>query len=278
VLLVAPTYNLHTLGAPGNRTVSGSLAAFSCVVAIAACGSSHTPSSTAGLRTHSPALEFAACMRANGVSSFPDPGAGGAAGSILRHEDQPAVRSIPICTQGMRTARSWRCPRCHSGNGEPVSRAEVRPRLDADGSSHATSRRPTAAPINRRAGRAPAHGPAEGGVSKHTSPSRDRSPSDPPNTNAAQRRRPRWPATCESPGRCDSPTPRSRRSLLVQLDSVEMDKRRARSHGVPVVSAEQGASMLNCSSPWRSRRVVPAPRLQCRMWSIADEIVADVAH
>jgi len=35
------------------------------------------------------------------------------------------------------------------------------------------------------------------------------------NTNAAQGRRPRWPATCGSVGRCDRPTPISRRSLLV---------------------------------------------------------------
>ena len=54
-----------------------SLAAVSCLVAIAACSSSHTPSSTAASRTDSQALAFAGCMRDHGVPSFPDPGAGG---------------------------------------------------------------------------------------------------------------------------------------------------------------------------------------------------------
>jgi hypothetical protein len=53
------------------------LAAVSCVVAVAACGSSHTPGTTTGARSESPALKFADCMRAHGVPSFPDPGGGG---------------------------------------------------------------------------------------------------------------------------------------------------------------------------------------------------------
>lgn len=54
-----------------------SLAALNCAVALAACGSSHKPSGKTGSETHSPALEFATCMRAHGVPSFPDPTAGG---------------------------------------------------------------------------------------------------------------------------------------------------------------------------------------------------------
>ena len=51
-------------------------------------------------------------------------------------------------------------------------------------------------------------------------------------TNAAQRRQPRWPATCGSPGRSDSPTPRSRRSLLVRCISREVSRRCLRSRCV----------------------------------------------
>lgn len=46
-------------------------------VALTACGSSHKPSSTTGSRTDSRALEFANCMRAHGVPSYPDPSAAG---------------------------------------------------------------------------------------------------------------------------------------------------------------------------------------------------------
>lgn len=54
------------------------LAAVSCVVAVAACGSSHMPNGATGSRGRSQALKFADCMRAHGVPSFPDPsGEGG---------------------------------------------------------------------------------------------------------------------------------------------------------------------------------------------------------
>ena len=58
---------------PGNHNVWGSLALVSCVVAVAACGSSHTT----GHGSESQGLKFADCMRANGVPTFPDPSGGG---------------------------------------------------------------------------------------------------------------------------------------------------------------------------------------------------------
>ncbi len=61
----------------GKRNFWNSLAALSCVVALAACGSSHKPTSKTGSEANSRALEFANCMRAHGVQSFPDPKAGG---------------------------------------------------------------------------------------------------------------------------------------------------------------------------------------------------------
>jgi hypothetical protein len=65
------------MGELGKRHVRSSLAAVSCAVALVACGSSHKPGSNTGSGTHSSALEFANCMRAHGVPSFPDPSGGG---------------------------------------------------------------------------------------------------------------------------------------------------------------------------------------------------------
>lgn len=55
--------------------LSIALAAISCSVAIAACGSSGRPSGPAA--SGDPALKEAQCMRSHGVPSFPDPTAGG---------------------------------------------------------------------------------------------------------------------------------------------------------------------------------------------------------
>jgi hypothetical protein len=51
------------------------IAAAGITAAVAACGSSAAPSSAAG--TGGPLLRLAQCMRAHGVSNFPDPGANG---------------------------------------------------------------------------------------------------------------------------------------------------------------------------------------------------------
>lgn len=59
------------------RNVWRSLAAVGFAVTLAACGSSHSPSSGAGSGTSSKALAVADCMRAHGVPNFPDPTGGG---------------------------------------------------------------------------------------------------------------------------------------------------------------------------------------------------------
>lgn len=53
---------------------SSALAALTCALAIAACG---TSGKSSGVGVSSGALEFAACMRSHGVSNFPDPNPNG---------------------------------------------------------------------------------------------------------------------------------------------------------------------------------------------------------
>jgi hypothetical protein len=58
-----------------------------CAIALAACGSSFKPSSSASAGAQ--ALKYADCMRAHGLLSFPDPGSSGA----LPNPFLPAFRS-----------------------------------------------------------------------------------------------------------------------------------------------------------------------------------------
>ena len=53
-------------------SVCVALAAMSCAVAVAACGSS-TQRSTTGRISYTEAVKYSECMRGHGVSSFPDP-------------------------------------------------------------------------------------------------------------------------------------------------------------------------------------------------------------
>jgi hypothetical protein len=52
-----------------------------CTTALAACGSSHTQPTSSG-SVYTQALQYADCMRANGVSNFPDPSSNGASGPL----------------------------------------------------------------------------------------------------------------------------------------------------------------------------------------------------
>ncbi len=82
----------------GPRNLWRSLAAVGCAVAVAACGSSHKPISTTHLAANSQALEFANCMRAHGVPSFPDP-KGGTGGFDLGpgvNPQSPAFKSARL--------------------------------------------------------------------------------------------------------------------------------------------------------------------------------------
>jgi len=59
------------------RRVWVALAAAACMFAIAACGSSSTGKHGLASAQSSPGVKFSACMRAHGVTSFPDPSSGG---------------------------------------------------------------------------------------------------------------------------------------------------------------------------------------------------------
>ena len=61
-------------GAPSRRILVVAIAAVSCAVAIAACGSSSTNSQSAHRNAF---LAFSECMRSHGVPTFPDPSPGG---------------------------------------------------------------------------------------------------------------------------------------------------------------------------------------------------------
>lgn len=58
------------------RRPLAALAVTAVATLISACGSS-APADGGGTSNHEQALKFAACMRSNGVSNFPDPGASG---------------------------------------------------------------------------------------------------------------------------------------------------------------------------------------------------------
>lgn len=58
-----------------SRLITIACLALGCALAVAACGSSHKPKAQDAAFTQS--LKFSDCMRAHGVSNFPDPSAGG---------------------------------------------------------------------------------------------------------------------------------------------------------------------------------------------------------
>jgi hypothetical protein len=85
------------------RVVWGSLAV-GCAVALAACGSSHKPSTNAAAGSSSRALAFANCMRSHGVPSFPDPGGGGGGvqlGGTGVNPQSPAFKSARKACGGL---------------------------------------------------------------------------------------------------------------------------------------------------------------------------------
>jgi hypothetical protein len=60
-----------------HKRLALALTAIGCAAAISACGSSSSKSSTAASTGFSQGVKFAQCMRAHGLTNFPDPGSGG---------------------------------------------------------------------------------------------------------------------------------------------------------------------------------------------------------
>ena len=69
-----------------------SLAATACLVAIAACGSSSNPHTTADGGGVAQGIKFADCMRSHGMPTFPDPGDAGG-GIQLPQGSSPALEA-----------------------------------------------------------------------------------------------------------------------------------------------------------------------------------------
>jgi hypothetical protein len=83
------------------------VAAVSSALILAACGSSGKSGSGSGSATASAGIKFADCMRAHGVSDFPDPSSGGGiqlSGSGIIHSrprsSRPRARVRSCCRQG----------------------------------------------------------------------------------------------------------------------------------------------------------------------------------
>ena len=167
----------------------------------------------------------------------------------------PATRSTTIPSP-----LSWRCSSAvRAGERtKAIAPRPVRARFDAGEGSHAASRRLTAASMSWRRVRALAHGPAAE-VWADASPLLGRCRSASRSPKAAQRRQPRWPPTCGSPRRCDSPTPSSRRSLLVPSISAPAPSRASPTAGQAALRAVvPEAAPFVTSSQVENQRAAPA--------------------
>jgi hypothetical protein len=121
-----------------SRLVSGAVVMFVAVL-VAACGTAGQPSGTVtGANSPSPdagaALQFARCMRAHGVTNFPDPkpGSGGIQITSGVNPDSPAFKSArlackhllpskaaPPATPAADRAAALRLARCMRTHGVP---------------------------------------------------------------------------------------------------------------------------------------------------------------
>ena len=96
-----PSASTSKVRSSHRRSLSIALAAVSCVLAVAACGSSGSPSSAAGTGSGDTlALEFADCMRSHGVPNFPDPGSPvGGPGSGINEQAPAFVSAEQTCNK-----------------------------------------------------------------------------------------------------------------------------------------------------------------------------------
>lgn len=117
------------MSGPAAPAHSIALAALICGLALAACGSSgKTATTTASV---SPGLQLARCMRAHGVSDFPDPSSGGDISISPGEAQSPAFRSAqqacrrylpkfdqPPSMSASQRAQALTFARCMRSNGQ----------------------------------------------------------------------------------------------------------------------------------------------------------------
>lgn len=98
-------------------------------VLVAACGGSSQKS--AGGSNRSLGIAFAACMRANGVPTFPDPGSNGGGGVQIQASQTAGsgqtltVNGVPVTAPAFQAANQKCQKDLPKGGGPPVSSAEL---------------------------------------------------------------------------------------------------------------------------------------------------------
>lgn len=89
--------------------------ALGCAAAIAACGSSSHPTATAASARDSQGLKFSRCMRAHGVTNFPDPGGSGG----IQIQSNSGINPFSPAFKAARTACQRLAPFGPGGNQHP---------------------------------------------------------------------------------------------------------------------------------------------------------------
>ena len=110
------------------------LAATTCAIAIASCGSSsHSLGAASGGSSLSNAeVKVSECMRSHGVPSFPDPSSGGGI-QTQRQRDRSRVAGVQIGSAAVLQVAAWRWPRratvrASNGTSYPASGVHAPPR------------------------------------------------------------------------------------------------------------------------------------------------------
>jgi hypothetical protein len=100
------------------------LAAITCAMAIAACGSSKSSRQTSG--SSNPQLAVAECMRAHGVPKFPDPtmGSGGEGFAILKYPGSPLTVDGIAFSGPVFKAAAKTCQLGGGGTRPPISESQ----------------------------------------------------------------------------------------------------------------------------------------------------------
>lgn len=116
------------------RTCVITAMSIAAALALTACGGSHNPTAggqatASASRLHSDALKYSQCMRANGVSNFPDPGSGSGGGIAIQGSSTAGggrsltVNGVPVSAPAFQAAQQ-KC-RKDLPQGPPVTASQV---------------------------------------------------------------------------------------------------------------------------------------------------------